>query len=118
MKARKVIGANKTFREYWRQARRDLIHNVATGAPLLVFLAVYLVVSSFLLQSFGHLHSLGDSFYSTWATMTTIGNTTDVSNGGGQVTDAVKALIALDGFFGIVLIGTIVWLITQSLQSE
>jgi hypothetical protein len=95
--------------QFWTAFLRDLWANILVARNLFVILAIWLVVSSVLLfasEGHGFLHSL----YSTWTTMTTLGPLD-----GPPVSRMGKLLISIDAFAGMILLGSIVWLVTTSL---
>jgi hypothetical protein len=110
-----ITDSGETFGPFWKRARTDLRHNLIIGWPIFGLLGLYLVVSSLLLEHLAHLKDLGESFFLTWTIMTTLAGSSDVASSGGSITRGTKIVVSLDGLIGIVMIGTIVWLVTQSL---
>jgi hypothetical protein len=95
--------------QFWAAFLRDLSANITVARDLFLILAAWLVVSSVLLfisEGNGYLNAL----YSTWTTMATLGplDLPPVSRMG-------KVLISIDAFAGMILLGSIVWLVTTSL---
>jgi hypothetical protein len=99
-------------RLFWEQSWRDLRHNLAVAWPIFIGFAVVVFVSSFLLWKLERL-SFGDALYLTWITMTTVGyGDIKPCTAAGRVTTSADALV------GIILVGVIVWLVTQSLTRD
>jgi Ion channel len=100
-------------KEYWKLVKADFWRNLRYAKRIFVWIFVYVLFSAAALHQSEYprdysLHSLGNALYSTWITMTTVGNANPVTWGGQLVT-------ALDGLVGLLTFGVVVWLITTSL---
>lgn len=107
-----------TLGAFWQGAVVDLANNVRLAWPIFAAIAVYLLGSAYVLFSLelGHndkVKGYGDAVYLTWITMTTVG-----FGDAYPMTACGKVVAGVDGLVGIVLIGVVVWLVTESLKKD
>ena len=95
----------------------DFFDNCKVAWPLLAFILFWLLVSSTLLWTWEQpaperlnsiVTSWPEALYLTWLSMSTLGNANPVTILG-------HLLQSADSLMGLVTIGTLVWLVTQSL---
>jgi hypothetical protein len=101
----------KPLFQYWRESLRDILGNARYALGILVVLAVWLVVSSVLLQIAEGREHYWQALYNTWTTMTTMGPLD-----GPPHSVVGKILISVDALAGLILLGSVVWLVTTSLS--
>jgi hypothetical protein len=104
-----------SFREFWTAAGADLLRNLRFGWPVFLAIAGFLFLSAYgmLLLEPAQVSSYCDALYFTWVTMTTIGYGDIFPKSGGG-----RLLASVDGLVGIILIGVVVWIVTQSLTQN
>lgn len=103
------------FKEFYKIGWDDLKDNFKKGWPFFAGLVLIWAISGFALwcvekgSACSRIKGIGDGFYCVWITMATVGYG-DLY----PVTTLGKIIVSIDAFFGLVLIGFIVWLITSS----
>lgn len=109
----------KDLGDFYRNGFDDLKDNMSFGWPFFAALALIWLISGFLLwlsekgEPCAKIKTFGDGLYCTWITMTTVGF------GDFYPTSILgKIIVSIDAFFGLVLIGLLVWLITSSFSKH
>lgn len=106
---------------YYKSVGKDLCHNLFTKGIWIIFLSLLIIwfISGWLLYYLEKdlecsiINGLPDGLYCAWITMTTIGY-------GDFTPESVpgKIISCIDGFFGIILMGVIIWIVTVSLNQR
>ena len=112
-----VAPADTTLRMFWKGAAEDFAGNLRLGFPILLLIGGYLFATAALMLDFESsnpdIKTYWDALYLTWVTMTTVGYG-DIA----PKSPSGRLLASADGLVGIVLIGVVLWLVTESLKRE
>jgi hypothetical protein len=102
-----------SFNAFGQSSMRDLRYNLKYGYPIFVVLAIWLFVSAWILHKLEPRSNYWETIWVTWTTMTTMG-----WGSFSLQTVLGKLMISADALAGLILIGTVVWLVTTSLPRQ